>query len=92
MSVPGKIANSQEISDNEDNSIMTITDMMSTMQIASNANIQSVNAGTDIMRKDIATLRAEVQASRQAIVKNTTVKVVATKQSSSNPLQFCRYS
>ena len=68
------IANAQEVSDKEDNSTNTITDVMSnvmgTMQMASNANAQSMNAGMTAMRQEMATLLAEVQASRQALAHN----------------------
>jgi hypothetical protein len=40
------------------------------MQMASNANAQSMNAGMTAMRQEMATLRAEVQASRQALANN----------------------
>ena len=64
VGVPGTISNAQELSDEEDDSINTITDVMSnvmgTMQMASNANAQSMNAGMTAMRQEMATLRAEV--------------------------------
>jgi len=74
VGVPGTIANAQELEDEEDDSINTITDVMSnvmgTMQMASNANAQSMNEGMTAMRQEMATLRAEVQASRQALANN----------------------
>merc|ERR1712194_979009 len=74
VGVPGTIANAQELEDKEDDSINTITDVMSnvmgTMQMASNANAQSMNAGMTAMRQEMATMRAEVQASRQALANN----------------------
>merc|ERR1712194_847623 len=74
VGVPGTIANAQELEDEEDNSITTITDVMSnvigTMQMASNANAQSMNAGMTAMQQEMATLLAEVQASRQALAHN----------------------
>ena len=45
VSVPSTIANVQELFDDENDSIATITDAMSTMQMASNVNTQSVNVG-----------------------------------------------
>ena len=50
-----------------------ITDVMSSFQMASNANAQSVNDGINTMRQDMATLRAEVQASRQALANNAAI-------------------
>ena len=74
VSVPGTIANAQKLSDKEDGSINTIRDAMSnvmgTMQMASNTNAQSMNAGMTAMRQEMATLHAEVQASRQALAHN----------------------
>ena len=49
VGVPSTLANAQKLSDEEDDSINTITDVMSTMQIASNANAQSMNAGMTAM-------------------------------------------
>ena len=53
VGVPGTISNAQKLSDEEDDSINTITDVMSnvmgTMQMASNANAQSMNAGMTAM-------------------------------------------
>ena len=75
VGVPGTITNAQELSGEENDSINTITDVMSnvmgTMQIASNANAQSMNAGMTAMRQDMATLPAKVHASRQALAKKT---------------------
>jgi hypothetical protein len=39
-----------------------ITEVIHTMQIASNANTQVVNDGINVMHKDMATSRAEVEA------------------------------
>ena len=69
LGVPNTILNAQELTD-EDDSVNTITDVMSTMQMASNANAQSMNAGMTAMLQEISTLRAEVQASRQAAANN----------------------
>ena len=60
VGVPGTIANAQEFLDGEDDSINTITDVMSTMQMESNVHAQSMNAGMTAMRQEMATLRAEV--------------------------------
>ena len=55
VGVPGTIANAQELSDKEDDSINTISDVMSnamaTMQMVSNANAHSMNAGMTTMRQ-----------------------------------------
>lgn len=50
MNVLDATASTQELSNNEEDSIITITDVMSTMQMSSNANTQSVNVGVNVMR------------------------------------------
>ena len=72
LGVPSTILNAQELTDEdvEDDSVGTITDVMSTMQMANNANAQTINAGMTAMLQEISTLRAEVQASRQAVANN----------------------
>ena len=74
MGVPGTIANAQELEDEEDDSINTITYVMSnvmgTMQMLSKANKQSMSVGMTTMRQEMTTLQAEVQASRQALANN----------------------
>jgi hypothetical protein len=70
VNVPGTIANMQELTDDEDDSMKVITDIVSSFQMASNANAQLVNDGINAMRKEMATLRADVQASRQALANN----------------------
>ena len=64
VGVPGTIAKKDNLSDEEDVSINTITGVMSTMQMSSNVNARSINAGINAMRQDVATLRAVVQTSR----------------------------
>ena len=75
VGVPGTIANTQDLSDEEDNSINTITDVtsnvMGTMQMARNANAKSMNAEMTAMRQEIDTFCTEVQAIRQALSHNT---------------------
>ena len=68
VSGPGTIANTKELSDGEDNTITTITDVMNIMQMASNTNTQSVNRGINTTRQEMVTLSAEVQASRQVMM------------------------
>ena len=70
VSVLATIANTQELSDNEDISITSIPAVTSTIQVVKNANNQSVNTGTDTARKKTEILRAEVQAHRQAMANN----------------------
>ena len=74
VGVPVTIANAQELSDEEEDSINTITDIMSnvmgTMQMASNVNVQSMNAGMTAMRQEMATSRVESQASTQVLANN----------------------
>jgi hypothetical protein len=71
VGVPGTIENTQELLDKENDGINTFTDVMSTMQMMSNANAQSVNAGMTAMGQQMVTLRVEVQSSRQVLVNNT---------------------
>ena len=47
---PGRISNTQEVSGDDDISITTITEVMSTMQMTSNMNTQSMNVGINVMR------------------------------------------
>ena len=74
VGIPGTIANAQELSDEENDSINAITEVtsnvMGTMQMASNVNAQSMNAGMTAMQQEMTTLRAEVQANRQALAHN----------------------
>ena len=71
VGVPGTIANAQEFLDGEDDSINTITDVMRTMQMVINVNVQLMNVWMTAMRQEMATLRVEIQASRQALANNT---------------------
>ena len=68
VGVPGTIANVQVLSDKENDITNTITYVMSnvmrTMRMMSNTHAQSMNMGITAMRQNIATLRAEIQASR----------------------------
>ena len=57
------MTNVQELSNDKDDSITTITDVVSTMQMASNTSIHLVNAGINTMRQEITMLQAEVQVS-----------------------------
>ena len=54
VGVPGTIMNAHKLADKEDDSINTTKDvmrnMMSTMQMASNADVQSMSAGMPAMR------------------------------------------
>jgi hypothetical protein len=70
IAIPGTIANVQELTDEEDDDMTQITDVMSTFQMAANAQAQSVTDGINAMRQEMATLRAEVQAGRQALANN----------------------
>ena len=56
VNVLGTIANAQELTDDEDTSITTITEVMSTMQMASNTITQTVNDGINTMLQEMATL------------------------------------
>ena len=47
-----------------------MSNVMGTMQMASNTNVQSMNLGMTAMRQEIATLRAKVQASKQVLASN----------------------
>ena len=62
--IPGTIADAQELTDNKDDSITKITEVMTTVHMASKTNTQTVGDGINMMRKEVATVRAEVQASR----------------------------
>jgi hypothetical protein len=73
VNIPGTIANVQELTDDEDDSMTVITDVMSSFQMANNVNAQSVNEGPNAMRQEMATLRVEVQASRQALANNAAI-------------------
>ena len=86
------LTNTQELSDKYDDSINTITDVMSnvvgTMKMASNANAQSMNAGMTAMRQEMVILRAEVQARRQVLAHNT----MWTLPPAAPPAQWTPYS
>ena len=58
--VPGTIANIQELEDDND-SLGTITDVMSTMQMANNANAQQVRGDVSVLRQELAAMRAMLQ-------------------------------
>ena len=72
VSIMGIIAKTQELSNNQDFSVTAIMDVMSTLQMMSNTNTQSVNTMINTIRQEIATLRTQVQASRQMMANNTT--------------------
>ena len=58
--VPGTIANIQELEDDDD-SLGTITDVMSTMQMANNANAQQVRGDVSVLRQELVAMRAMPQ-------------------------------
>ena len=72
VNVSGISTNVQELSDNEDNSITIIINEMSTIQMVSNTNLQSVNMGINTMQQEMVTLKVEVHAIRQVIANNAT--------------------
>ena len=58
--IPGTITIIQELEDDDD-SLGTISDVMSTMQMANNANSQQVRSDVSVLRQELAAMRAMIQ-------------------------------
>ena len=59
--VPGTITNIQELEDNND-SLGTLTDTMSSMQMANNANVQHIRSNVGALRQELAIMRIMLKA------------------------------
>ena len=65
-------ANNAEIIDEEDNdSVLTITNVVGNMQMASNAQSQAVREDVTELRREIGFLRAEISARNQGAANNS---------------------